>query len=765
MNRSHTNSTKPYLFAIIIFLFVLLLAGLLTLYFISNRTILKSETESSVASVAQVTVTAIQTRLHSVLHNMEVSALAALQMNSPQELLEFVRQADTDNTFKNITWMQRDGSAQSVSGKRLNIPITPEHENVFSGRSAVFYVEDSPVTHMPSIVAAVPASIGGNRSGILMGSSPVTFLSSFLLIDTFNGQGFSHIVDSHGNLILTSENSNSEQTQSNFFDHMKKEGTVTRDYSLEKMQRNMENMLPGFLYYRFPGGKEKVLYYIPVEADDWYLFSILPVEATQERIFQQITNSAAFSFIIIVLFTTTAALFMKHNRKYRKELETALFVDPITGGISCMKFEQLARKRITEALPGTYTFLSLDICGFKLINDINGGGGGNATLMYTHSVLSTFLNDETIMCRVNADVFNVLMPTVSEAQIKKMLTEFSAALNKFNETRKNKYFLRIKAGLYMISDSGLSFMAIRDRSNIARKLAKEKQRATLFAYEFYNDAELLRQNTEREFENSMEQALRNREFKMYLQPKINIQTGKIAGAEALVRWENPSYGLLPPDKFIPVFERNGFITMIDLYIFEQACSFLRRQIDENAAVLHISVNLSRAHLFDPDFLQKFIVIRNKYDIPSQLLEFEITESMAFQQSAIIADVINKIHAAGFSCSIDDFGSGYSSLNALADIPADVLKLDKAFFRNDSQKENRNHRIIASVIALAKQLGMKVVAEGIETTSQAHFLQNVRCDIIQGYIYSRPLTVADFTLFSENWKQSPSIPAAYEIQES
>ena len=185
-------------------------------------------------------------------------------------------------------------------------------------------------------------------------------------------------------------------------------------------------------------------------------------------------------------------------------------------------------------------------------------------------------------------------------------------------------------------------------------------------------------------------------------------------------------------------------------LFEQACIFLQKQMQQDKPLIPISVNLSRIHLYNPRFLDDFIAIRKKYGIPATFLEFEITESMAFEQLKIMGTVIQKIHEAGFTCSIDDFGSGYSSLNALGDIPADVLKMDKIFFRFDPYKKIRNSRIIASVISMAKQLDMQVVAEGIETSSQAMFLQDAECDIIQGFIYSQPLPVEEFTLFMNNW---------------
>ena len=238
---------------------------------------------------------------------------------------------------------------------------------------------------------------------------------------------------------------------------------------------------------------------------------------------------------------------------------------------------------------------------------------------------------------------------------------------------------------------------------------------------------------------NMNNAFANNQFKVYYQPKYSFETEKIIGAEALIRWKDPEKGLLPPDKFVPLFERNGFIQKIDMYVFDSVCRFLAdwKKAGADGSCPHpltISFNLSRNHLYNPDLIKELCSIKDKYDIGPNHIEVELTESIMFDNQKRLINVMNQIKNAGYSISVDDFGSGYSSLNLLKDIPADVLKLDKEFLSNVPE-DSKETTIISSVIEMSKKLNMKTVAEGVETQNQAKLLRDMGCDIAQGYYYA------------------------------
>ena len=231
--------------------------------------------------------------------------------------------------------------------------------------------------------------------------------------------------------------------------------------------------------------------------------------------------------------------------------------------------------------------------------------------------------------------------------------------------------------------------------------------------------------------------LENRDFKVYYQPKVRLRDGQVASAEALVRWQHPQKGFIYPSDFIPVFERSGDICRLDLYVFEEVCAMLAGRLAQGAPVFPVAVNLSRRHFQTTDFLQRFADIRDQYQIPGGLIELELTESIFFTVGDIlnVKEAIRRMHELGFLCSLDDFGAGFSSLGLLKSFMVDSVKLDRSFFLDDSQ---RAHDVVESIVELARKLGIETVAEGIEAPEQVDFLRSIGCDLVQGYVYARPM---------------------------
>ena len=362
-------------------------------------------------------------------------------------------------------------------------------------------------------------------------------------------------------------------------------------------------------------------------------------------------------------------------------------------------------------------------------------------LKHIHECILENIKDDEFVARINADNFNIILQTTDPDIIEERLNKISDDINGFDIQKNVPYFLPITCGSYIVTDSSLDLVSIRDKANIARKNAKDINSYYLCSNAYYNDIEHQKMMKEKDMENMMEKALEEEQFIVYLQPKVSLKTGKVIGSEALVRWDNPINGLIPPNDFIPFFEKNNFIVKLDMYVFEKVCQILRKWIDEGKDVLPISVNLSRNHLQNSDFLKDYKNIQSKYQIPSELIEIELTETVVFENLEILRHIINEIHNCGYKCSMDDFGSGYSSLNVLKEIPVDILKLDKVFFGKENNQ--RANDIVESVIRLAKKLGMETIAEGIETIPQVELLRSMECDMIQGYVFSKPVPVDEF----------------------
>jgi EAL domain-containing protein (putative c-di-GMP-specific phosphodiesterase class I) len=227
-----------------------------------------------------------------------------------------------------------------------------------------------------------------------------------------------------------------------------------------------------------------------------------------------------------------------------------------------------------------------------------------------------------------------------------------------------------------------------------------------------------------------------------MQPKIDLHSLQITGAEALVRWKLPTGEYIGPMEFIPVFENNGFITELDFYVYEKTFRALRQWIDAGKQPIIVSVNVSRIHLNDSRFLERLDYLVEKYKIPTNLIELEITENIFFKELDRLIFIMNSLRKRGFLISIDDFGSGYSSLNLLKTLPIDILKLDREFFMQNEMREN-DKIIISGIITLAKGLGLKVISEGVETIEQVKFLRENSCDMAQGFLFYKPLPLDDF----------------------
>jgi EAL domain-containing protein (putative c-di-GMP-specific phosphodiesterase class I) len=299
-------------------------------------------------------------------------------------------------------------------------------------------------------------------------------------------------------------------------------------------------------------------------------------------------------------------------------------------------------------------------------------------------------------------------------------------------------------GVNIITDRNIPMRKMGDRAAMARQSIKGNALKNICYYSDNQEDKLV---TKKFIEDRMDYALEHGEFVMYLQPKYSISTAGVVGAEALVRWIHPEKGMLPPAEFISVFEKNGFIIKLDEYIWEQACKAIRGWIDSGVQPVPISVNISRVHLTDEKFIDVLDRLIEKYDIPKNMIETEITETV---ENAGDSEVIKRLKERGYMLLMDDFGSGYSSLNMLKSTPFDVIKIDRDFF-SEFMLSDRGKKIISHTISMSKDIGLDMVAEGVETKEQAEFLKNCGCDVAQGFYYSKPVPINDFErLVYDDW---------------
>ena len=424
--------------------------------------------------------------------------------------------------------------------------------------------------------------------------------------------------------------------------------------------------------------------------------------------------------------------------------------DRLTGIMTMDKFETEAMKYLAVRGEKRYCVMYLGFKKFHNINEEWGYSAGDNVLRLFAANMSNNIHDGELFARITGDDFLLFLECDTvENTANRVLTALRSITNILEEVYHgiNAFML---GGAYEIKENDWSIESCIDNANIARKGAK-KYAGTKRVNDIviFDDAMQRKISVENEIEATMYDAVTNHEFQVYIQPKVDISSGKIKGAEALCRWIRPDGTFISPGDFIRVFEENGFITELDFYIYQCLCIELRKFLDNGIKPPVISVNVSRAHLISNNaFVDKFCMVIDRYRIPHKLIELELTETMFFDNLDRLLGIITDLHSRGFQISIDDFGSGYSSLNLIKVLPVDVLKIDGEFFKQNEMND-KDKAVISTIFRLAKELRLKTVAEGIETAEQVEFVTQCGCDMIQGYYYYKPMPIAEFEKLVEN----------------
>lgn len=415
-----------------------------------------------------------------------------------------------------------------------------------------------------------------------------------------------------------------------------------------------------------------------------------------------------------------------------KQMAERRILDGFTSDKDPGIFARRIRRMMDNNPDREIAFIQFDVERFKLINDAYGEKAGDRLLKYLKDSLTVICTDEQPFARLMSDVFMIVIPFDEESEIIDFIHNLEDNIGKSYEGME----FRLVFGVCIVEDRTVQTRTSGDNATLARQSIKGNALNNIGFYNGKLKNDLYHQH---HIEDDMTNAMLNNEFVMFLQPKYNISTGEIIGAEALARWMHPYKGLIPPDQFIPIFERNGFILKLDQLMWEKACKKIRLWMDEGVTPVPISVNISREYLNTFDVVGKFNELVDKYRIPVQLLEAEITESCDADNTS---DVVRRMKECGFTMLMDDFGSGFSSLNMLKTTPFDVLKIDRVFLSEFMESE-RGRKIIAHTISMSRDIGLNIIAEGVETGDQARFLKSCGCDTAQGFYYSKPVPVEEF----------------------
>lgn len=409
--------------------------------------------------------------------------------------------------------------------------------------------------------------------------------------------------------------------------------------------------------------------------------------------------------------------------------------DQLTGLYSKEGFRHKLDEVLKDGADVSRDVIALDIEHFKLFNDTYGVEEGDRLLKYVAGrIMEEFSSCHGICARVYADQFLIFCER-KEGYAAKMVGN----LNRSMETYPLDMKVHVKIGVYQIHDASVPVNSMCDRAFIAVKAAKGRYEKDVA---YYDDSIREKLLLEQQIGDDMVRALHEEQFEVYFQPKYNLITGEMAGAEALVRWSHPAKGFMSPAEFIPIFEKNGFITELDMFVWNKSCEYISKWQKKYNRLVSLSVNVSRKDIYKQNLPRILKDILEKNGLPPEALHLEITESAYTENPDQLILVVEQLKKAGFIIEMDDFGSGYSSLNMLAELPIDILKLDMKFLQNKGEA-SKNENIMSAIVELAKKINLYVIAEGVEKEKQISMLKSMKCDMVQGYYYARPMPADEF----------------------
>ena len=456
-----------------------------------------------------------------------------------------------------------------------------------------------------------------------------------------------------------------------------------------------------------------------------YVGYLCMMDCVQERVWTA-KETATFSILAKIIATVVLQL------RSQRISEQMLSHDYLTNAMNLRSFVQTVERRMLRDTHAQMAIVTLDIKNFKYINAEHGYAYGNTILISIAQILKLFLDAQECFARSDGDNFVLQLYFQNREQFVLRISSLLQKIERCTVQFHPMATVICKAGIYVMEHSDKSVSEMLDGANLARKSIKDSHKST---YAFFNKELEVQSIREHTLSQLMKQALQKEEFLVYYQPKVNIHTQTCVGLEALIRWKRKEE-LIQPGDFIPLFEKNGFIKELDMYVLEKVCQQLQRWFQKGETLFPIAVNLSRIHLEeDSDIVFHMVNLCNRYHIPRHWIELEITETAFLENEANAVQKARELKQAGFLLSMDDFGTGFSSLNLLTELPVDSLKLDRAFFVKESSQ--REKIILSNIIHMAQQLDMQVISEGIETVQQISLLKEIGCEIAQGYYYAKP----------------------------
>jgi len=734
--KSKIKINKEIVIAVLVIV-VFFILGYLLIERINDE--LKEDTLSYLSEIAKESASLVETKVDGQMETM-VAVAKLIETNGNFDsnvMINAIKPEAARNAFKRMGIITPDGQAIATDGLSFDLSNRDYFRQAMTGVNAVSDTLVDPTDGENINVYATPIFNGPQIIGILFATVETDSLKEVLGVSTFGGQGYSYVVKTNGNVVVKSTHPNSVGEFTNMLETLGN-SEFNNASDLQCLEDNMSQRASGS-FTSFNEGQQQYVNYEPLAINDWYMMSVVPKNVVSERS----SNIMGFACMLItaglVIISILFGFILFLQSRSKKNLKKIAYTDELTGGNSWYKFKVDAHKILEGCREKEVALVFLDINRFRFINEEYGHAIGDILLTRVMEILKANTGKHEAYGRVSSDYFVILCKNTTQAEIIERLKKFNQILNAEKLKIGIKEKIICNFGIYEIKDKTEDLDKMREKANMARIEAKAQEGLICF---FYSEKFRKEIAQEQEIEDQMEEALENNEFEMYLQPKFNLHTNAYCGAEALARWNRPGKGLVLPKDFIPIFERTGFVTNLDMYMVEETCKALKHWKEKRYPQIKVSVNISRKNLWLDNFISEMLRITDQYQINRQYMEIELTESCVFEDVNRMIQTGKKLQDLGFEISMDDFGSGYSSINLLGTLPLNTIKLDQEFFNGNFQNERR-FLVVKGLIDLVKKLGMTVVAEGIETKAEVDILRDIDCDIIQGYYYGKPMPIEEF----------------------
>lgn len=628
------------------------------------------------------------------------------------ELLRKINLISDGKLFKYIGIVNKDGYIDFGTDKKIYVGDRKYFKDALLGKSTVSDLVENRFNDEASIVYSKPIIINNKVKGVIVGVQSEEILQKSLVENVFPENITVDIVSKNGRLLITS----------------KGEETLYASYIKKGIAKYNEQNFQVFK----KGNVKYVISFDKIKESDWYVVTVASVKQAFKGAYNTIRLARASIVVILISYIISSTL---RDFKKAKQLKEMRGKDGLTNLRNLENFKIDSDKILKNSKSeDNYVNIVFDIKNFKSINELFSYKIGDKILVGVAENIRT-IKFENISGRIGEDIFSILFKVKDENDLDSKIKYLKDKISLYFDN-KNKIDLELNVGVFKIKDKEMEISKIIDNSNSARIEAK-KHRECL--YYVYNDELELKIHQELIVKKDLKNAFKNNEIEILYQPKVNIHTEEIESVEALIRWNHKVFGYISPEIFVPIAEENGDINLIGRWVIKEVCKEIKKCKDNNEKIVPVAINLSRRELYQANLISYILNMIEKYDIEPELLEFEITETADVNDTKMINKKVEDIRKLGMKIAIDDFGKGCSTLENLKNLEVDIVKIDR-YLSLDIETSEKSRKLLELIIKLAKEYNFEVVCEGIENMNQINILKNLNCNIVQGYVYYKPLSI-------------------------